>query len=92
MSFMEAAGFQWINPKAWMLAFTAMAAYTSVEHPILSVLLVGLVFGIINFPVVSAWAGFGVVLRDWLDDPRRLRAFNFIMAALLVASLWPMLR
>lgn len=92
MSFMEAAGFQWVNPKGWMMAMTATAAYTSLENLVLSVLLVGLVFTVVNLPVVSVWTGFGVVLREWFNDPMRLRMFNITMAALLVASLWPMLR
>lgn len=92
MSFIEAAGFQWVNPKAWMMAVTAMAAYTSIESPVFSVVFIGLVFAIVTMPVVSVWTGFGVVLREWLNDPMRLRAFNLVMAALLVASLWPMLR
>ncbi|MGE0210579.1 MAG: LysE family translocator [Parvibaculaceae bacterium] len=92
MSFLEAAGFQWVNPKAWMMSLTAMAAYTSTESPVLSVLIVGLVFILVTMPVVSVWTGFGVVLREWLNDPMRLRMFNITMAVLLVASLWPMLR
>ncbi|MUO77965.1 LysE family translocator [Agrobacterium vitis] len=91
MSFLAAAGFQWINPKAWVMAVTAMATYTNPEFYWFTVFLVGLVFALVNVPSVSAWAGFGSVLREWLSDPVRLKWFNITMALLLVVSLWPML-
>jgi threonine/homoserine/homoserine lactone efflux protein len=91
MSFSEAAAFQWVNPKAWVMAVTAMAIYTSPEAPVLSVLLVAAAFALVNLPSVSVWAGFGTALRGWLSDPVRLRLFNVAMGLLLVATLWPML-
>jgi len=57
-----------------------------------SVAIVGLVFGAVNLPAVSTWAGFGSALRDWLSHPVRLKWFNISMAVLLVLSLWPMLK
>lgn len=92
MSFMSAAAFQWVNPKAWVMAVTAMATYTNEQLYLLTVLLVGLAFAAVNLPSVSTWAGFGSVLRDWLADPVRLKWFNITMAVLLVLSLWPMLK
>nr|WP_245224340.1 LysE family translocator [Rhizobium halophytocola] len=93
MGFLAAAAFQWVNPKAWVMAVTAMATY---GDPVpgrywLSVLIIGLTFGAMTIPTVSTWAGFGTVLREWLSDPRRLKAFNLLMATLLVISLWPLL-
>ena len=92
MTFVEAAAFQWVNPKAWVMAVTAMAVYTNPQAPFLSVLVVATAFALVNLPSVSAWAGFGVALRGFLADPVRLKWFNIAMGALLVASLWPMLR
>ncbi|MGG6893835.1 LysE family translocator [Rhizobium sp. BR 315] len=92
MSFMSAAAFQWVNPKAWVMAVTAMATYTNEQLYLFSVLLVGLAFAAVNVPSVSTWAGFGSALRDWLADPVRLKWFNITMAVLLVLSLWPMLK
>lgn len=92
MSFMQALLFQWVNPKAWVMAVTAMASYTVHDAYTLSVLVIGFVFAIINVPSVSSWAAFGSLLRQWLEDPVRLKWFNLTMALLLVASLWPMLR
>ena len=92
MSFLQAAAFQWVNPKAWVMAVTAMALYTSAAAPFLSVVLISLVFGLVNLPCVSCWAGFGVALRGFLSDPQRLKWFNIAMGLMLAATLWPMLR
>jgi threonine/homoserine/homoserine lactone efflux protein len=92
MTFLEAAAFQWVNPKAWVMAVTAMAVYSNPATPLLSVVLIGLVFGLVNLPTVSTWAGFGMALRGFLADPMRLKWFNIAMGLLLAATLWPMLR
>ena len=92
LTFLEAAAFQWINPKAWVMAVTAMATYTDPDAFYFSVVMVGAVFAIVNVPSVSTWAGFGSVLREWLSVPPRLKWFNITMAILLVLSLWPMLK
>ncbi|MGO6927534.1 LysE family translocator [Rhizobium ruizarguesonis] len=92
MSFFAAAAFQWVNPKAWVMAVTAMATYTNPQLYLVSVLIVGLAFAAVNVPSVSTWAGFGSALREWLSDPVRLKWFNISMATLLVLSLWPMLK
>ena len=92
MTFLQAALFQWVNPKAWVMAVTAMTVYTGQPDFATSVLIVSLVFMVVNYPSVSIWCGFGVALRQWLSDPQKLRIFNITMALLLIASLWPMLR
>ncbi len=92
MTFFEASLFQWVNPKAWVMAITAMTVYTGQPDFFTSVMLVGVVFTLTNVPSVSVWCGFGVALRGWLQDPARLRIFNVSMAILLILSLWPMLR
>lgn len=92
MTFLQAAGFQWVNPKAWVMAVTAMAVYTDPEDPYLSVLIIGVAFATVNFPSVSVWSGFGTALRGFLSDPVRLKWFNIAMGLFLAATLWPMLR
>ena len=92
LSFVQAALFQWVNPKAWAMALTAVSAYTSKADPVGSVFVVAAVFGLINLPCVSSWAALGSRLRGLLADPVRLRAFNIGAALILVASLYPMLR
>lgn len=90
-SFLQAAAFQWVNPKAWAMALGAISAYAP-GGDLRGVLLVALVFACVNLPSVSIWAAMGERLRHWLTAPARLRAFNWTMAVLLVASLLPVLR
>ncbi len=92
MTFFQAAAFQWVNPKAWVMAVTAMAVYTNPEAPFLSMLLITVAFAAVNLPSVTVWAGFGMALRGFLADPVRLKWFNIAMGVLLAATLWPMLR
>jgi len=89
-TFLQAAAFQWVNPKAWTMALTAIALYA--QGPgVGPVLLVAGVFLCSNLPSIALWAATGSVLSRWLQDPGRLRAFNITMAVLLVASLWPVI-
>jgi threonine/homoserine/homoserine lactone efflux protein len=87
-SFLQAAAFQWVNPKAWAMALGAVSAYVT-QPSVWAYAAVALVFASVNLPSVSVWAGAGQAVRRWLETPARLRAFNWTMAALLVLSLWP---
>ena len=91
LTFLQAAAFQWVNPKAWAMAIGAMAAYAA-DGGWMRVALVAGLFALINFPSVLLWAWAGQAMRVFLQVPSRLRVFNWTMAALLVASLWPVLR
>ena len=90
MSFVQAAGFQWVNPKAWAMALTAITAYAP-DRDLGAIVVVAAVFGLINLPSVLVWVLMGLRLRGWLALPGRLRIFNVAMAGLLVASVVPML-
>lgn len=90
MTFLQAALFQWVNPKAWTMALTAMAVYAG-GGSLQTVLLVTLVFGVVNAPAISVWVLVGDRLGRLLSTSGRLRAFNTVMALLLVASLYPVL-
>lgn len=92
MTFFEAVAFQWVNPKAWVMALGSMTAYTNPSAYSTTVVIVAGVFTLVNLPSIAIWCGMGLWLRQFLEDPRRLRIFNISMAVLLVASLWPMLR
>ncbi len=91
-TFLQAAAFQWVNPKAWYMAITAITAYAPQDRGVfMGALIVALVFAATNFPSVSVWAWLGVQVRRLLGTPQRLRVFNITMAVLLVASLYPLL-
>jgi threonine/homoserine/homoserine lactone efflux protein len=89
MTFLQASLFQWVNPKAWTMALGAVTAYVPADNPIIGLFLVALVFGLINLPVVSAWALMGVQVRRFLSEPIKLKVFNVAAAILLLASLYP---
>ena len=89
MTFLQAAAFQWVNPKAWAMALGAISTYG--QGGVASVVLVCAVFACVNLPSVALWAFAGERLRVLLADPRRLARFNWTMAGLLVLSLWPVL-
>lgn len=90
LTFLQAAAFQWVNPKAWTMALGAIALYAPGQE-VAAVLWVAAVFGLVNLPCVSSWTVLGMTLRRALQNPARLRAFNITMALLLVASLYPVL-
>ena len=89
LGFWGAAAFQWVNPKAWVMAVGAITTYTPSQGYITNVFVIALVFAIINLPSVCVWAGFGSALRSVLSQPRWLMVFNLSMALLLVLSLYP---
>ena len=91
ISYLGAAAFQWVNPKAWIMAIGAISTYTPMQGYFTNVLVIAAVFALINLPSVSVWAGCGTLLRNVLKDRRWLRLFNWGMALLLVASLYPLL-
>lgn len=88
-SFIQAAAFQWINPKAWVMAIGAITTYTPHENFELNVLLIAALFALVNCPSVGVWTAAGSLLRKWLNNPVVLRGFNISMALLLAASLYP---
>ncbi|MEH6734381.1 MAG: LysE family translocator [Shewanella sp.] len=91
-SFLQAAAFQWVNPKGWIMAVGAIATFTSVQQEINSqVVTVASVFLCVAFPCAIVWLGFGVALKRLLKNERQQRIFNITMALLLVASIIPMM-
>lgn len=90
MTFLQAAAFQWVNPKAWAMALTAITVHAP-DRSLWAVALVAVIFGAINLPSVSLWTLIGQQLRRVLTNTRRLTIFNWTMAGLLVLSLAPVL-
>jgi len=87
-TFLQAAAFQWVNPKAWTMALTAMTLYAP-DRSLWAILVVTTVFGLINMPSVSLWTLVGQKMQIVLTSSIRLRIFNITMAVLLVGSLIP---
>lgn len=89
LTFIQAALFQWLNPKGWAAALTATTAFTIPENFGPSLLIVAAVFAVVNVPSVTSWTAFGIALRGVLAAPRAVRVFNILMATLLMASMLP---
>jgi threonine/homoserine/homoserine lactone efflux protein len=89
MTFWGAAMFQWINAKGWVMVIGTITTYAAIAvYPwnIAIQVVLSLVLGALS---CTAWALFGSSLRPILASPRAVRAFNIVMAALLLASLYP---
>ena len=86
-TFLQAAAFQWVNPKAVAMALTAVTVYAP-EQSFAVIGITALIFCFVNLPSVSLWAVLGQQMQKLLTNARRLRIFNITMASLLVASLY----
>ncbi|MET0406767.1 MAG: LysE family translocator [Hyphomicrobium sp.] len=92
MTFLEAALFQWVNPKAWMVCLSVAANYVSPQELWWDLTVLTVVFLIVSLISTTSWALFGTSLRVFLQDPKSMRIFNVCMAVALLASLWPIVR
>lgn len=90
MTFLQAAAFQWVNPKAWAMALTALSVYAA-DASLAAFALVAAVFCVVALPAITLWTVLGQQMARFLTNPARLRVFNWTMAALLIASLYPVL-
>ncbi|MEB6677015.1 LysE family translocator [Acinetobacter haemolyticus] len=86
LSFMGAALFQWINPKAWIMAMGAITTYSSANSRLVEFVFIGVIFGLVSIPSVGVWAYMGEKLKMIVNHPRKVQLFNTVMALLLVAS------
>lgn len=91
LNFIQAFGFQWINPKAWIMAITALSSYTLAGQYWMGLACVVGTFLFTGITSASTWAGFGAVLKKWLTHPKWYRPINYVLSASLLASLVPML-
>ncbi|MBT1445863.1 LysE family translocator [Shewanella sp. JM162201] len=84
----EAAMFQWINPKSWLAVMTLCSAFTlSGDGYWQSAVLMVLVFNLVGFPASFTWVLLGQAIGRFLGSHNRKRAFNLSMAVLLLATL-----
>lgn len=91
LGFWGAAAFQWVNPKAWVMAVGAITTYTPAQGYVTNVIVIAALFALVNLPSVGVWVMFGSALRNLLQNSRWLMLFNVVMALLLVISLYPLL-
>lgn len=89
-TFLQAALFQWVNPKAWVMASTSVAVYTSIDASMFyQVFVLAVVFVFIGFLSGSTWLFLGHGLKRVLTSDIHQILFNRAMASLLVMSVLP---
>ena len=91
MTFWGAAAFQWVNVKGWVIAIGTVTAYSAIAGFPWNIAMQTVLTLVIGTLSSVTWALFGSSLRSVLTSPRAVRAFNIVMAALLLASLYPVL-
>ena len=93
LRFIEAALFQWVNPKAWLAVLSGVATYAMRGEQVVlaQALALGTLFFVISMPTTALWTSIGAGTARLLHTPRARRWFNWSMAGLLIASLLPLL-
>jgi threonine/homoserine/homoserine lactone efflux protein len=89
MTFWGAAMFQWVNVKGWVMVIGTITAYAGIARfpwNIVIQVVLSLLLGVMS---TSTWTLSGSSLRPFMTSPRAVRAFNIVMAVLLLASLYP---
>ena len=89
MTFWGAVLFQWINVKGWVMVIGTITAYAGIASfpwNIAIQVVLCLLLGVVS---TSIWTLSGSSLRSLMTSPRAVRVFNLAMAALLLASLFP---
>jgi threonine/homoserine/homoserine lactone efflux protein len=89
MTFWGAAVFQWINVKGWVMVIGTITAYAAIAAFPWNIVIQTVIVLLVGIPATVAWALFGSALRPILTSPAAVRAFNVVMAILLLASLYP---
>lgn len=89
-TFIQAAAFQWVNPKAWIMAITATATFTTdTSIALQQVMMIAFIYLLSGVISTNSWAMGGVVLKKLIKNDRSIKIFNISMAVLIVVSVLP---
>jgi len=88
-TFLQAAVFQWVNPKAWIMALTVISTYTLGNNLLYEVIMIAFIYLIVGLGSTHSWTLGGVYLKRWIKDKKSIRIFNISMALLIVVSVFP---
>ena len=87
LKFYEASLFQFINPKAWAVAITAVAGFFPLEESFFkATMFLALTAPFICFPSISLWALFGSTLRIFVNNLKTKKIIEYILALLLILT------
>jgi threonine/homoserine/homoserine lactone efflux protein len=86
VGFVEAAAFQWINPKSWLVCASAVSTYLGAGSAARQAVTFGGLFVAASLPCCFLWLAFGATAQRGLRTTRARRVFNVVMGALLAVS------
>jgi threonine/homoserine/homoserine lactone efflux protein len=87
LGFLHGAAFQWVNPKSWIVAISAMSSFSLFsESTIVNAAILSAIFIVVSIPCVGSWMVAGGAIRGFLNTETRIMWFNRVMALLLVAA------
>ena len=93
LNMLQAMGFQFFNPKVFMMAITAISTFTSSgDNYIISSSVVIFIFVLVGLPSISMWAGIGTLISKFLENNYIFRGFNIFMGLLTIGSVWLILK
>ncbi len=87
LTFVQAMLFQWVNPKAWLMAISAISIYTDSSNYFKSIFYLSILFFLVCIPCGGVWLVMGTKIREYLTTDTHRKIFNFSMAAGLIASI-----
>jgi len=91
-TFIQSALFQWVNPKAWIMAITSISVFVSSnENSMFQVILIAFIYCLSLCISSNTWAFGGILLKKFIRNAKSVQKINIVMALLLVASVLPML-
>ena len=91
-TFIQIVIFQWLNPKAWVMAITSTTLYvTNNNHSIIQVFIIAFIFLLMGIISTNSWTLGGVFLQNILKIKLHIKIFNIFMAVLIIVSVLPIL-
>ena len=89
-SFIQSALFQWVNPKAWIIAITAISSFTTPnKYVFIQVLIIAFIYFIVAIFSTNLWTLGGFFLKKFIRNEKYLTIFNISMAILILVSVLP---
>jgi len=86
-TFLQAASFQWVNPKVWAIAITVASGFMPLEEKLwIAVLFTGLMSSLVSFPCISMWALFGSLIKTMISNQFIKKFIECLFALLLVLT------
>ncbi len=90
-TFLQAAAFQWVNPKGWVMCISITAQFMTGENVLIEALFCTFATFLAAASSASGWAYFGYRMQKWLANPTRALIFNLVMAGIIIFGVFLLL-